>query len=215
MSETFFGNPGFYARRAKTYDAMLGSPAYNKTFWGTHPRSYAGFAARAIGSSAGPLLEVAVGTAQATALLHVASRRPTTLVDMSGPMLELARESIRQASGGQIPARITLECRDMLAQGGGQRYGTILGLGLLHLIPDLGPVFAGLGAQLEDRGTLYLASLIRGSARSNAYLKLLKSHGDIAEIRTPGELYELALDAGIGTVSVTHEGAMAYLVISR
>ena len=73
----------------------------------------------------------------------------------------------------------------------------------------------GLGAQLEDHGTLYLASLIRGSARSNAYLKLLKSHGDIAEIRTPGELYELALDAGIGTVSVTHEGAMAYLVISR
>ncbi len=92
-------------------------------------------------------------------------------------MLELARESIRQASGGQIPARITLECRDMLAQDGGQRYGTILGLGLLHLIPDLGPVFAGLGAQLEDHGTLYLASLIRGSARSNAYLKLLKSQG--------------------------------------
>lgn len=215
MSETFFGNRGFYERRAKVYDAMLGSPAYNGILFGTHPRDYAAFAARAIGAVDGPLLEVAVGTAQATALLHVASRRETTLVDMSGSMLEMAEESIRRAAGGKIPARITLECRDMLSPGIEQRYETILGLGLLHLIPDLGPVFAGLGAQLSDRGTLHLASLIRGSALANAYLKLLKARGDIAKIRTAGELYEAALDAGIGNVSVSHGGAMAYLVISR
>lgn len=215
MSETFFGNPAFYERRARAYDAMLGSPAYNKIFWGTHPRSYAEFAARAIGSGDGPLLEVAAGTAQATALLHVASRRRTTLVDMSCPMLELAGESIRHAAGGKIPARITLECRDMLAPEGSQRYETILGLGLLHLVPDLGPVFAGLGEQLQERGSLRLASLIRGSARSNAYLKLLKASGEIAATRTAHELYDAALEAGIGSVSVSHEGAMAYLVITR
>lgn len=215
MNENFFGNPDFYEHRAKAYDAMLGSPTYNRALFGTHPRHYAGFAARAIGSADGPLLEVAVGTAQATALLHVASRREATLVDLSAPMLNLASESIRRAAGGTIPTRITLECRDMLAPGDKQRYETILGLGLLHLIPDLGPVFAGLAAQLQDQGSLYLASLIKGSRRSNAYLKLLKSRGDIAEMRTSSELYELALDADIGTVSVSHRGAMAYIVISR
>ncbi|MGL3804462.1 hypothetical protein ACSYDW_00030 [Paeniglutamicibacter sp. R2-26] len=215
MSENFFGKPGFYDRRARAYDAMLGSPAYNRICWGTHPEQYAAFAARAIGSAGGPLLEVAAGTARATALLHVAGRRPTTLVDLSAPMLGLARESIRRAAGGEVPGRITLECRDMLAPVDGRRYETILGLGLLHLVPDLAPLFAGLGAQLGERGSLHLASLVRGPARSNAYLKVLKSHGDIAAIRTAGQLREAALAAGIGEVTVDREGAMAYLVVSR
>lgn len=215
MSETFFGNPSFYARRAKAYDAMLGSPLYNKLCWGTDPEQYAGFAARAIASGDGPLLEVAVGTARATALLHVAGRRPTTLVDMSAPMLALAEESISSAAGGEVPSWIRLECRDMLAPPEGQLYQTILGLGLLHLIPDLGHVLTGLGGQLMDRGSLQLASLVKGSARSNAYLRMLKSHGDIAEIRTTVQLYELAVAADIGKVAVRRQGAMAYLSITR
>ncbi|MET0872308.1 MAG: class I SAM-dependent methyltransferase [Paeniglutamicibacter terrestris] len=214
MSEKFFGNSTFYDRRAKAYDAMIASPIYNRVLWGTHPAQYSAFAARAIGSGNGPLLEVEVGTAQATALLHVASRRPTTLVDMSAPMLELARELIRLAAGGDVPRRITLECRDMLSAPEGQRYETILGLGLLHLVPDVGALLTGLSEQLQDRGTLFLASLVKGSARSNAYLKLLKAHGDIAQARTAVELYELATKANIGRVSVSHEGAMAYLRIS-
>ncbi|GAA1496853.1 class I SAM-dependent methyltransferase [Paeniglutamicibacter kerguelensis] len=215
MSETFFGDPGFYARRAKAYDAMLGSPTYNRVFWGTRPDQYAAFAARALGAGDGPLLEVAVGTARATALLHVAGRRSTTLVDLSAPMLEVARESIRRAAGGEVPGRITLECRDMLSPVDGRRYETILGLGLLHLVPDVGAVISGLGSQLQDHGSLHLASLIRGSARSNAYLKLLKAHGDIAGIRTAVDLYDLAVEANVGNVSVSHEGAMAYVTISR
>ncbi len=74
---------------------------------------------------------------------------------------------------------------------------------------------AGLGKQLQDHGSLRLASLVRGSARSNAYLKLLKSHGDIAEIRTAEDLHDLAVEANVGNVSVSHEGAMAYVTISR
>lgn len=215
MNESFFGNPEFYAHRARLYDAMLGSPAYNKLFWGTSPHDYAAFAARAIGSGSGPLLEVAVGTARASGLLHVASARRTTLVDMSQPMLALAQEAIRTAAGGRIPQRITFECRDMLEPGSEQHYETILGLGLLHLIPDLPQVLSALGAQLNASGSLFLGSLIKGSARSNAYLKLLKARGEIAEIRSASDIYEQAKDANIGTVVVSHRGAMAYLVITR
>ena len=56
---------------------------------------------------------------------------------------------------------------------------------------------------------------MRGPARSNAYLKVLKSHGDIAAIRTAGQLREAARAAGIGEVTVDRAGAMAYLVVSR
>lgn len=215
MGTNSFGNPDFYQRRAGAYDAMVSSRLYNRLAWGTRPDDYAAFAARAIGSGSGPLLEVAVGTAAATALLHVASRRATTLVDMSAPMLEHAAASIRHAAGGQVPERITFECRDMLAATDDRRYETILGLGLLHLVPDAAAVLDGLGRQLAETGSIRLASLIRGPARSNAYLKLLRAHGDIARIRTAGELYELALDSGIGTVSVSHAGSMAYVTISR
>lgn len=215
MNESFFGNPEFYAQRARLYDAMIGSSAYNKLFWGTSPNDYAAFAARAIGSGSGPLLEVAVGTARASRLLHLASARRTTLVDMSQPMLALAQETIRTAAGGRIPERITFECRDMLEPSSEQRYETILGLGLLHLIPDLPLVLSALGAQLDTSGSLFLGSLIKGSARSNTYLKLLKARGEIAEIRSASDIYEQAKDTNIGTVVVSHRGAMAYLVITR
>jgi SAM-dependent methyltransferase len=215
MSEIFFGDPAYYARWAKAYDTMAGSTLYNKVFWGSNPREYAIFAARAIASGKGPLLEVAVGTAQATATLHVAGARTTTLVDMSGPMLKIARESIAHAAGGTVPERITLECRDMLAPTGDLRYETILGLGLLHLVPDVATTVSALGRQLEDHGKLFLASLVRGSARSNAYLALLKAHGDIASIRTASELFDEVRASEIGTVTLSRRGAMAYVEISR
>lgn len=213
MDETFFGDPEYYARWAKAYDAMVGSALYNRIFWGTNPRHYAQFAARAIGSGQGPLMEVAVGTAQATAALHVASTRKTTLVDMSAPMLELAEKAITEVSGGTLPERITLECRDMLESPEGRRYETILGLGLLHLVPDVTAVVAALGKQLAPNGTMYLGSLVKGSGRSNAYLGLLKNHGDVAAARTAMELFDQARAAELGPVRLTRRGAMAYLEI--
>lgn len=213
MDATFFGDAGYYDRWAKAYDAMVGSALYNKIFWGTNPRQYAQFAARAIGSGRGPLLEVAVGSAQATALLHVASMRQTTLVDRSEAMLELAGQSIARASGGTLPVRISLECRDMLAPTGNNRYETILGLGLLHLVPEVTAVVAALGKQLAPNGTMYLGSLAKGSRRSNAYLGLLKNHGDIAAARTATELFDQARSAELGPVRLTRRGAMAYLEI--
>lgn len=215
MDETFFGDPEYYARWAKAYDTMIGSALYNRVFWGTEPRQYSIFAARAIGSGRGPLLEVAAGTAQATAALHVAGARETTLVDMSAPMLDLARKSIAGAAGGTLPERISLECRDMLAPAGDRRYETILGLGLLHLVPDVTSVVSALGRQLEDHGKMFLASLVKGPSRSNAYLALLRAHGDIACIRTATELFDDVRASGLGPVTLSRRGAMAYVEISR
>ncbi|WP_125613096.1 class I SAM-dependent methyltransferase [Specibacter cremeus] len=212
MADHVFGNPRFYDRRAAAYDAMVSSPLYNRIAWGTHPDDYAAFAARAMGSARGPLLEVAAGTASATAVLHVASGRETTLVDLSRPMLARAERAIARAAGGTVPARIRFECRDLLVPIDGAHYETILGLGLLHLVDDVPGLVDGLAAQLEPGGALYLASLVTGSRLSTAYLNLLHRRGEVAAVRSAVQLRAAVARSRMRDVTVTGRGSMAYVI---
>lgn len=90
------GSP--YDRRAAVYDRLVRSGLYNHLAWSTSPEHYTRFAAAAICPAGGPLLEVAAGSAAATAELHACSRRTTVLVDLSRPMLERAAQRIAAAS---------------------------------------------------------------------------------------------------------------------
>ncbi len=42
---------GSYDRRAAAFDAMVGSPLYNRIAWGTSPDAYRTFAAQAVASA--------------------------------------------------------------------------------------------------------------------------------------------------------------------
>ncbi|WP_323959753.1 methyltransferase domain-containing protein [Arthrobacter sp. JZ12] len=212
---TFFGNPDFYRRRAAVYDSMVGSPLYNRVAWGTKPEQFVEFAARAFGSADGPLLEVAAGTASATKVLHVASRRTTTLVDAAAPMLQIAERAIAVAAGGTVPERIHFECRDMLEPASGTRYQTILGLGLLHLVDDVPRLIDALLDQLSPGGTLFLSSLFRGSRRSAAYLSLLHRSGEVVTPRSLEELRQEVSRSSASSARITSEGSMAYVEVSR
>ncbi|WP_458115902.1 hypothetical protein [Arthrobacter sp. D2-10] len=215
MAPQFFGNPRFYERRAAAYNAMVRSPLYNRVAWGTHPGRFEEFAARAVGSASGPLLEVAAGTASPTRLAHIAGRRQTTLVDSAAPMLEIAAKSIASAAGGTVPDWITFQCRDLLDAAPGVRYETILGMGLLHLVPDVPTVVNALLDQLEPTGTLYLTSLIRGSRRSSSYLDLLHRSGEVVAPRTLDELRSELARSSASRVRVYNHGSMAYSELSR
>ncbi|MEP6872587.1 MAG: class I SAM-dependent methyltransferase [Anaerolineaceae bacterium] len=152
------------------------SPIYNRLAWGTSPTDYARFAAAAIASSDGPLLEVGAGTAAASAQLHARSRRPTVLVDLSRDMLEHAGRRIAAAIGDerQLPPHIRLVQADLFtlpfpANG----FTTIMGLGLTHLFDDLPALVTALRAQLIAGGELYLAGLVAQTRRGRIYLKVL------------------------------------------
>lgn len=80
-----------YDRRAAVYDHLVRSRLYNRVAWATTPDNYTRFAAEAFASAPGPLLEVAAGSAAATAFLHARSQRPAVLVDLSRAMLEPCR----------------------------------------------------------------------------------------------------------------------------
>lgn len=210
MAAQTFGNPRSYERRAAAYDAMVRSPLYNRLAWGTHPQRFEEFAARVVGSAPGPLLEVAAGTASATRLAHIAGRRRTTLIDTAAPMLEIAERSIAAAAGGTVPEWITFECRDLLKPAPGVSYETILGMGLLHLVPDVTTVVNALLGQLQPTGTLYFTSLIRGSRRSSAYLNLLHRSGEVEAPRTLDELRGELARSSASRVRVHNHGSMAY-----
>ncbi len=182
-----------YDRRAALYDRLVRSRTYNRIAWSTAPGDYAEFAAAAIASADGPLLEVAAGSAAATAELHASSNRPTVLVDLSRPMLERAARCIVAAGDGdeqEVPAHIRLVQADVLALPfPGHEFNTVLGLGLTHLFGDLPALVAALRSQLLPGGQVHLAGLVTETARGRRYLEILHRAGEIAAPRTAEELH--------------------------
>jgi ubiquinone/menaquinone biosynthesis C-methylase UbiE len=188
------------------------SPVYNRLAWSTTPADYTGFAAAAIASADGPMLEVAAGSAAATAELHARSRRETVLVDRSGAMLEHAAVRIAAASGDahNLPPHIRLVQADLFALPfPAKGFSTILGLGLTHLFDDLPALVTALRAQLAPGGELHLAGLVTQTRRGGSYLQLLHRAGEAAQPRSAAQL-RLAL----GTPTDFHtKGCMAYATL--
>lgn len=181
-----------YDRRAAVYDRLVRSLLYNRAAWSTSPADYAEFAAAAIASGEGPLLEVAAGSAAATAEMHVRSVRPTTLVDLSRPMLERAAQRIAAAAGQgaeTIPAHIRLLQADLFALSfPAHGFGTVLGLGLTHLFEDPAGLVAAMRHQSTPDGQVHLAGLVAETRRGRRYLELLHRAGHIAQPRSAGQL---------------------------
>ena len=115
-----------YDRRAAVYDRLVRSRTYNRLAWSTTPYEYAQFAAEAIASADGPLLEAAAGSAAATAELHARSPRPTVLVDLSQAMLERAAHRIAAArDDGELEfPRTSASCRPTCSRCRFQRTGS-------------------------------------------------------------------------------------------
>jgi len=189
------------------------SPTYNRLAWSTTPADYVQFAAAAIASGDGPLLEAAAGSAAATAGLHAHSRRPTVLVDLSRAMLERAARRIaaaREDDEPEIPAHIRLVQADLLALPfPAHGFTTILSLGITHLFDDLSPLLMALGVQLAPGGELHLAGLVTHTHRGRRYLEILHRGGEVARPRTAEELH-LALGSP-AVFSTT--GCMAYATL--
>ena len=202
-----------YDRRAAAYDRLVRSRLYNRVAWSTSPRDYNEFAAAAFASADGPLLEVAAGSAAATASLHARSQRPTVLVDLSRAMLERAGRNIAEAGNGRadLSTRIRLVQADLLAlPPATQPFTTILGLGLTHLFDDVSGLVNALRGQLAPDGGLYLAGLVTETGRGRRYLQLLHRAGEVAIPKSADELR-----AGLRQpVDFKTVGCMAYAMIS-
>ena len=200
-----------YDRRAAVYDRLVRSRIYNRLAWGSSPDDYTRFAASAFAESEAPLLEVAAGSAAATAELHASARRPTVLLDVSRPMLERAAKRIASAADGHdVPENVRLVQADLFAIPPGlPRFTTILGLGLTHLFDDLPGLVKALRRALLPGGHLHLAGLVTETRRGRRFLGILHRVGEAAAPLTAEELRgALGRPASFSTT-----GCMAYATL--
>ena len=198
---------GVYDGRAAAYDRLVGSRLYNRLAWGTDPADYEAFARRAVTSASGPLLDVAAGTATATATAYRVSNRAITITDRSTDMLRLAAERI--ARDGELRPGVRFvqaNAFDLPFAGGG--FDTVLCLGFLHLLDDPVGFVGGLRAQARPGGRVFVSSLVAGNRVGDGYLRLLHRLGEVATPRTADELADL-----FGAPVLRHS-SMAYLELA-
>lgn len=199
---------GAYDGRAAAYDRLVGSRLYNRLAWGTDPLDYEAFARRAVTSASGPLLDVAAGTATATAGAYRITNRSIVLTDRSIDMLRVAAERI--AGDGELRPGIRFVQADAFHlpfEPGG--FDTVLCLGFLHLVDDPTDFVTGLRAQLASGGRAFVSSLVAGNRVGDRYLRLLHRLGEVAAPRTADELADLF------DTPVLRHGSMAYLELAR
>lgn len=206
-----------YDRRAHTYSALVRSRLYSALAWSTHPQDYRDAAARAVGSGTGPVLEVAAGTGQFSLAAHIAGARPTLITDLSPAMVATGQRSARR-HGSDAISRLRWHVADarqppaatVLGPEHSAGFGTVLGLGMLHLVPDPALLICGLEAVCRPGAQLHLASLVATTARSRAHLRLLAALGEVVPPRTPEDLL-----ASLGRpAQLRRRGAMAYVTIT-
>lgn len=189
-----------YDRRAALYERVVGNRTYNRLVWGTSPAAYRAFAAEAVASAGGPLLEVACGTAQFSAAAYAATAREVVLLDRSPGMLERARARVGNAGHVSV-VEGALEALPP------RRFATVLSMGLLHLLEDLDLGLRQLAAAGDD---LWVTSLVAETGVGRRYLRQLHRAGEVAAVRRADEVAD-ALARVLGTApEVRVEGCMLF-----
>jgi SAM-dependent methyltransferase len=198
----YAGSP--YDGHAELYDRLIASRLYNHLAWAADPADYEDFARTAVASASGPLLEVAAGTAIASAPAYRDSSRPVAITDRSRDMLTRAAQRIADGNSPRPGIRFTqADVFDLPFEPA--RFDTVLCLGFLHLVDDPIHLVRRLRHQLRPDGRLFLSSLVADTRVGTAYLDLLHRAGQVAVPRTADGLAQL-----FGT-TVRSRGCMAYL----
>ncbi len=196
-----------YDRRAAMYDRLVGSRLYNRLVWGSSPRAYAAFAARALQAGEGPLLDAACGSAVFTGSVYRDAARPVVLVDRSTGML---RRAAQRVDGGTHapPVLLQADLLDLPFVPGS--FATVACHGALHLFEDLPRALRALRAQLAPEGILYATSLAAETTIGRRYLALLHHAGEVAAPRRATELLAAARDA-LRDVTLHRDGSMVFI----
>ncbi|MEJ3654725.1 class I SAM-dependent methyltransferase [Actinomycetes bacterium KLBMP 9759] len=194
-----------YDRTAAAYDRLVNSRLYNRVVWSTSPEAYIAFAADAVGSADGPLLDVGCGSALFTAALYRASRRRVALVDRSQAMLARAARRI----GRTGPALLQADVFGLPFRAGS--FDTVTCHGVLHLMDDAAAVLRALREQAAPGAGLFVSSLVAESARGRAWLRILHGAGEVAAPRAAADVVALARAEWSGPIEARRDGCMLFL----
>ncbi len=194
-----------YDRRAAMYDRLIGSPVYNRLAWGTSPAQYAAFAAEAVATGSGPLLDVGCGTAIFTAAAYRGARRPLVLIDRSLDMLDRAAERLAHPSAAFVQADLF----DLPFAH--RRFATVACFGVLHVLDDPCAALTALRDQLAPGGLLFASMLVADRAVGRVYLSALHRAGEVGPPRHAEHLTDAARAVFGAAADIRRTGSMAWL----
>jgi SAM-dependent methyltransferase len=206
-----------YDGRAKAYDAVVGSRLYNRLVWGSSPRAYSAFAARALASGSGPFLDAGCGSLVFTAKVYARAARPVVLVDQSIGMLRAARArllratAVRPSSSGALDEIVLLQgdLRRLPFRAGS--FDTVMCMGMLHLFDEAGTIVTALSNAARPGAQLFLTSLIAETGIGRRYLALLHRAGEVAAPRTRDQLLLELQSAAVLSSEIATEGSVAFI----
>lgn len=200
-----------YDRRAAAYDRLVRSRLYNRLLWSTRPDDYSAFAREAVAGAEGPLLEVGCGSATFTYEAYRGTTRPCLLVDRSLAMLQRAASRLVRGDGRLAENLVLVQADlDHLPFRSAQ-FETVLFMGGLHLLDDVGATLQRLREQCAPGGHLAMSGLVAETEVGRRYLRLLHRAGEVAAPRDEEQLRQLVA-AGLGR-PVDHwrrRGSMVY-----
>jgi len=195
-----------YDGKARVYDRLVGSPAYNRLVWATPLDWYGDVAERAAASGAGPLLEGGCGTALFTQRAWSETDRPLLLVDRSIDMLRIARERV-----GDDATLLQADLFDLPLPAAS--FETVCSFGVMHVLDDPVPALEQLWRCVAPGGQLWITSLVdSGRVLARAWYAALRLAGEAGPMLAPDALAG-TIEQVTGTApEVERAGAFALLV---
>jgi SAM-dependent methyltransferase len=199
-----------YDRRARLYDAIVGSRLYNRVMWGARIDGLREFAARAVESRAGPILDAACGSMLFSSEAH-RSTRLTVACDLSIAMLERALDRLERR--GAYPENVVLLQADVMRLPFRPGvFSTVLCMNVLHHIENGDGLARGLSAVLAPGGRLCLTSLVANDRLiGGMYLDVLHNRGEFAEPREPADIERIFREVTGPSQETRLDGNMMYL----
>ena len=201
-----------YDRRATVYDLVVSTRLYNRIMWGSSPFDYLAFASQAVTSClSGRFLDAACGSLLFTAPIYLECKRQIIAFDQSLAMLRRARKRLSRLSGS-VPEHILLLQADLSdLPFRPSSFCTVLCMNVLHHFDDAKALILNLKRLLEDRGHLYLTSLVLNNRFvGDRYLNTLYATGEFVRPRSNLELKEILSKSLEQEVSYRVKGNMAF-----
>jgi len=174
-------NSSYDKRFGNIYDRVACNRVYNRLVWGYSISRFASLTREALHSSKdGLILDLGCGSLAFTAREYVPySERPVVLVDQSLKLLRMAKMRMSKRNG-RVPENMVFVQADALRLPFKPLvFNTIISLNLLHVLPDIERLLAGVKAVLFEGGRMYCTTLVKGNRLADRYLAMWEKAGEL------------------------------------
>ena len=199
-----------YDSKARGYEKLVSSVAYNKMVWGTHPKDYTDFAEKAILSSTGTCIDIGCGGLAQTAGVYSLSTQPVVLLDHSIEMLKIASERLLTRTGKWPETIDLLQANAFDLPFPNESVDNVFSFGLIHCFENKRELIREALRVLKVNGRFYFTSMTSDRRISNYYMGVLRLAKAFGKPFTSRQMMEL-FDSPNLEVEYSMKGSMIFI----